>query len=83
MRRCFAPCAFAASTNSRSDHDSVLARVMRPSSGIDTMPRARMSATSGSSPAWPASPGCVRRNVTSASARITAGIDEEHVEQRC
>ena len=50
MRRCFAPCARAASTNSRSDHESVLARVMRPSTGIDTMPSARISATSGSRP---------------------------------
>ena len=73
MRRCFAPCARAASTNSRSDHDNVLARVMRPSTGIDTNPSARISATSGSRPP-PFVPGCVRRIVTSASARITAGM---------
>ena len=73
MRRCFAPCARAARTNSRSDHDSVLARVMRPSTGIDTNPSARINATSGSSPP-PFVPGCVRRMVTSASARITAGM---------
>ena len=35
-------------TNSRRDHASVLARVMRASTGIDTMPRVRISARSRS-----------------------------------
>ena len=38
-----APCARAAMTNSRCDHESALARVMRPSTGIETMPTARMT----------------------------------------
>ena len=36
-RACFAPCARAASTNSRSDHERVDARVMRASTGIETI----------------------------------------------
>ena len=54
MRRFFAPWAFAASTNSRCDHESVLARVIRPSTGIDTMPIAMMSASFGVEPRVPA-----------------------------
>ena len=58
MRPFFAPWARAASTNSRCDQLSALARVIRPSSGIVTMPIAMISMTSGGMPppfaAWSA-----------------------------
>ena len=76
MRPFFAPCARAASTNSRCDQLSALAREIRPSSGIETMPMARMSATSGGMPppfaAWSALPS---RNALIARARTVAGTD--------
>ena len=44
MTRMFdAPCARAAITNSRCDHASALARVIRPRIGIDTKPTARIT----------------------------------------
>ena len=83
MRRFFAPCARAASTNSRSDHDNVLARVIRPSTGIDTIPSAMISATSGSRPGGrPAGGG--RRGAQDGDQRQRQDHRrdrEEHVEQ--
>ncbi len=64
IRRLRAPTARAASTNSRFDQASVLARVIRPSCGMATNPRARiMLRTSGP------------RKTVKARARISAGTE--------
>ena len=76
IRPFFAPCARAASTNSRCDQLSALAREIRPISGIVTTPIAMMSTTSGGIPppfaAWSALPS---RNALIARARTMAGTD--------
>ena len=82
MRRCFAPCAFAASTNSRSDHDSVLARVMRPSTGIDTIPRARIERELGVEPGLTRLAGLRAQDRDEREREDHRGDGEEHVEQR-
>ena len=81
IRRFVAPCAFAARTNSRCDHERVLARVIRPSTGIDTMPIATMSAISGSSPAFPpAVPGWAAQDGDEREGEDHRGDRQEHVE---
>ncbi len=45
IRGVLAPMVFAAMTNSRSDHVSVEARVIRPRMGTDTMPMAKVTVT--------------------------------------
>ena len=70
IRRFFAPCARAAMTNSRCDHVSALARVIRPSTGVDTIPNAMISTTSAGMCDFAGSP---RRNDANARARISAG----------
>ena len=80
IRNGFAPWARAASTNSRCDQLSALARVMRARSGIDTTPMARMTMTFGSwkKPLWTLPPVTLcwpLRKAASESASRIAGID--------
>ena len=76
MRRGFAPWARAASTNSRWDQVSAEARVMRPRSGIDTIPMARIRSSFGSTfvPPLPLALDAPWRKATRASASTTAGM---------
>ena len=82
MRRCFAPWARAASTNSRSDHDSVLARVMRPSTGIDTKPEGEDQRDLGIEPAAALVPGLRAQDGDQRQRQDHRGDGEEHVEQQ-
>ena len=73
-RQSLAPCAREAITNSRCDHVSVLARAMRATIGIDTMPRAMMRITTGESLNPLSSTGSPFRTATRARARTSWGI---------
>ena len=71
MRPLRAPIARAARTNSRSDHVSVVARVIRPSSGIETMPSPRITTIVRR---VPVTPSAEASTVTSDSASTNWGM---------
>ena len=73
IRRSFAPMARAAITNSRCAHASVFARVMRASTGIDTMPSVRISARNRSNDVGGLSRLFGDSTAISVSARTSAG----------